>query len=159
VWFIEGLHKITRQLQALSKEHSSFFFTSGTFAGDSFRLIWEVRNGTLEDVIAIHEDLCRVVSDTVSVYSAWFMLHWFSFGAGMTVNIILISKEIMTPDGNNNHTQATFKVMTTMTNQDGNDTTLKISLCLILVGVLYLFTLPCFYAARITSKCNGKRNL
>ena len=141
VWLIEGLYEITRQLQALSQERSSFFFTSGTFVEDSLRLIWEVRNGTLEDVIAIHEDLCKVVCDTVSAYGVWFVLHWFSFGAGMTVNIILISKEMMT-DGDSNHTQGT---------------TFKISLCLILVGVLYLFALPCFYAARITSKCNGEK--
>ena len=57
----------------------------------------------------------------------------------MVLNIILISKE--------------------MTGSNATPATFKISLCLILVGVLYLFTLPCFYAARITSKCKGKRRL
>ena len=56
----------------------------------------------------------------------------------MVLNIILISKEIMAKS-------------------NPSLTTLKISLCLILVGVLYLFAFPCFCAARITSKCNGKR--
>lgn len=125
----------------MSKERSSFF-TSGTFAKDSVRLIRDLDGGNLDDVIRIHEDLCTVVSDTVSAYSVWFVLHWFSFGAGMVVDIILISKEIMT-DRDSNPTPATF----------------KISLYLIFVGVLYLFILPCFYAARITSKCNGKRSL
>jgi len=70
------------------------------------------------------------------------VLHWFTFGAGMVVDVILISKEIMT-DRDSNPTPA------------DTPATFKISLYLILVGVLYLFTLPCFYAARITSKCNG----
>ena len=57
----------------------------------------------------------------------------------MVVDIILISKEIMA-DSN----QSTRGVIENF-------------LCLTLVAVLYVFTLPCFYAARITSKCNGKR--
>lgn len=106
-------------------------------AEDAFRLIRDVQ--TLDEVIRIHEDLCTVVFNTVSAYSVWFVLHWFTYGAGIVVDIILISKEIIA-------------------DSDPTATMFKISLCLILVGVLYLFILPCFYAARITSKCNGKRN-
>ena len=73
----------------------------------------------------------------MSAYSVWFVVHWFTYGAGMLIDIILISKEIMAD-------QSTPRLT-------------KISLCLILVAVLYLFILPCYYAARITSKCNGKR--
>ena len=57
----------------------------------------------------------------------------------MLIDIILISKEIMA---------------------DSNRSTRRmgeIILWLILVAALYLFILPCYYAARITSKCNGKR--
>ena len=73
----------------------------------------------------------------MSAYSVWFVVHWFAYGAGMLIDIILISKEIMAD-------QSTPRLT-------------EISLCLILVAVLYLFILPCYYAARITSKCNGKR--
>ena len=57
----------------------------------------------------------------------------------MVIDIILISKEIMA-DSNQSAPRM-----------------IEVSLCLTLVAVLYVFTLPCFYAARITSKCNGKR--
>ena len=75
----------------------------------------------------------------MSAYSVWFVLHWFAYGAGMVIDIILISKEIMA-DSNQSAPRMS-----------------EVSLCLTLVAVLYVFTLPCFYAARITSKCNGKR--
>ena len=58
----------------------------------------------------------------------------------MVIDIILISKEIMADS--NQSTPALREI---------------IALWLILVADLYVFTLPCFYAARITSKCNGKR--
>ena len=118
---------------------SNYIFIPGTFAQDAFRLIRDVQTENLDDVIKIHEDLCTVVFNTVSAYSVWFVVHWFAYGAGMLIDIILISKEIMA-DSN----KSTPKLI-------------EISLCLILVAVLYLFILPCYYAARITSKCNGKR--
>ena len=58
----------------------------------------------------------------------------------MVIDIILISKEIM---ADSKQSTPTLREI--------------IALSLILVAVLYVFTLPCFYAARITSKCNGKR--
>ena len=58
----------------------------------------------------------------------------------MIIDIILISKEIM---ADSKQSTPTLREI--------------IALSLILVAVLYVFTLPCFYAARITSKCNGKR--
>ena len=58
----------------------------------------------------------------------------------MIIDIILISKEIM---ADSKQSTPTLREI--------------IALSLILVAVLYVFTLPCFYAARITSKCTGKR--
>ena len=58
----------------------------------------------------------------------------------MVVDIILISKEI-----------------TADSNQSTHAGVIENFLCLTSVAVLYLFALPCFYAARITSKCTGKR--
>ena len=118
-------------------KYAPILFTSGTYAEQIFEYIRELQGGSFDNVKGIHEGLCTVVFDTVSAYSAWFVLHWFTYGAGMALSIILISKELMA--GSN------------------AIPTLKTSLCLILVGVLYLFTLPCYYAARITSKCKGKR--
>ena len=99
----------------------------------------DLQNGTLDDIIEIHEDLCTVVFNTVSAYSVWFVVHWFSYGAGIVVEIILISKEMMT---DKNPTPVVYKVY----------------ICHLLVCFLYVFILPCFCAARITSKCAGKRN-
>ena len=36
---------------------------------DALRIIRELQDGTLDDVIRIHEDLCTVVFSTVSAYS------------------------------------------------------------------------------------------
>ena len=57
--------------------------TSGTFAQDAFRRIRDLQNGSLDDVIRIHEELCTVVFSTVSAYSVWFVLHWFTYGAAV----------------------------------------------------------------------------
>ncbi|KAJ7336691.1 hypothetical protein OS493_011913 [Desmophyllum pertusum] len=110
------------------------FFTLGTFAQDAFRLIRDVQNGTLDDLIIIHEDLCTVVFNTVSAYSLWFVLHWFTYGAGVVVHIILTSEELL----------------------DNNQTlSVKVYISCLLVCYLYVFALPCFCAARITSSCAG----
>ena len=72
----------------------------------------------------------------MSAYSVWFVLHWFAYGAGVIVHIILISEEL---DGKNQNT-----------------TMFKVYLCCLLACYLYAFALPCFCAARITSNCAGK---
>ncbi|KAJ7336692.1 hypothetical protein OS493_011914 [Desmophyllum pertusum] len=110
-------------------------FTLGTFAQDTFRLIRDVQNGTLDDVIRIHEDLCTVVFNTVSAYSVWFVLHWSTYGAGFVVDTIIIY-----------HMPKELLWETPM---------MMFGIFLQLVFFVYLFTLPCFCAARITNKCAG----
>jgi len=112
-------------------------FTVGTIAMDANRLIRNLQNGTLDDVIRIHEDLCTVVFNTVSAYSAWFVLHWFSYGAGVVLSVIYISKEFLSRD------------------KYGTPTLNLVYLCLFFVCHIYLFLLPCIFAARITSSCTG----
>lgn len=73
---------------------SNWIFIPGTIAQDAFRLIRDVQNGTLDDVIRIHENLCTVVFNTVSAYSVWFVLHWFTYGAGVVVAVIFFSEEV-----------------------------------------------------------------
>ena len=85
--------------------------------------------------------LCMVVSNTVSAYSAWFVLHWFTYGAGVVVAVIYLSEEVV----------SSVKYHTpSMT---------LIFLGLIFVCLLYPFTLPCICAARITSSCAGKTRI
>ena len=118
---------------------SNWIFIPGTIAQDAFRLIRDVQNGTLDDVIRIHENLCTVVFNTVSAYSVWFVLHWFTYGAGVVVAVIFFSEEVALSV--EHHTSSMYLVF------DG----------LIFVCLLYLFIFPCFCASRITSCCQGKR--
>ncbi|XP_068742946.1 uncharacterized protein [Montipora capricornis] len=99
----------------------------GTFAQDTFRLIQNIQNGPLDDIIRIHEDLCKVVFNTVSAYSVWFVLHWFTYGASVLFGAICI------------YQQASAGCLT-------YHATVNIFL-------IYLFLLPCIYAAKITSHC------
>ncbi|KAJ7336693.1 hypothetical protein OS493_011915 [Desmophyllum pertusum] len=112
-------------------------FSLGTFAQDAFRLIQDVQNGTLDDVIKIHEDLCTVVLNTVSAYSVWFVLHWFTYGVGVILSVIYISKELASRS------------------KYGTHTINLVYLGLFFVCHLYLFLLPCIFAAKITSSCTG----
>lgn len=112
-------------------------FTLGTFAQDAYRLIQNDRNRTLDDVIRIHEDLCTVVFNTVSAYSMWFVVHWFTYGVGIVLSVIYISKELLSR------------------NKYGTETINLVYLGLFFVCHLYLFLLPCLFAARITNSCTG----
>ncbi|KAJ7384783.1 hypothetical protein OS493_020375 [Desmophyllum pertusum] len=112
--------------------------TIGTFAQDALRRIQDVQIKTLDDVIRIHEDLCTVVFNTVSAYSVWFVLHWFTYGAGVVVAVIYTEEEVISRT--KYHTQMPEFVF----------------LGLLFVSVLYLFVFPCVCAARITSNCAGK---
>jgi len=115
-----------------------FVLGSGTFSQDAFRLIQAVQNGTLNEIIRIHEDLCSVVFSTVSAYSVWFVLHWFTYGASVVLTVIYISEEV--------HSRTKYHTHTIE----------FVFLGLILVCALYQFLFPCFCAARMTSNCTGK---
>jgi len=108
-------------------------FALGTFVQDTLRLIRDVQSGALDDVIRIHEDLCTVVFNTVSAYSVWFVLHWFTYGASLLVAAIYISEEILLKAPKVNLVYLGF----------------------LFVCLLYLFLLPCVCAAKITSHCAG----
>ena len=113
-------------------------YIPGTFSQDALRLIKDSQNRTLDDIIRIYEDLCTLVFNTVSAYSVWFVLHWFTYGAGVVTTVIYISKESLLR--NKYHTDAVEFVF----------------LSLILVFTVYVFIFPCVCAARITSNCAGK---
>ncbi|KAL9983362.1 hypothetical protein ACROYT_G005521 [Oculina patagonica] len=108
-------------------------FTIGTFAQDAFRLIRDVQNGTLDDVIRIHEDLCTVVFNTVSAYSVWFVVHWFTYGVGVVAAVIFMSELVFFWDK--------YPVF------------FKVTISFFLLCFFYVFILPCVCAARITSSC------
>ena len=107
----------------------------GTFTQDTLRLIRNIQNGTLDDIIRIHGDLCTIVFDTVSAYSVWFVLHWFTYGASVLFDAIYIAEEISSNAPTKNMVYLGF----------------------LFVCLLYVFLLPCICAARITSHCAGKR--
>ena len=120
-------------VSGLIASDSFHFLSPGAFAQDALRLIRDLQNGTLDDVIRIHEYLCTVVSSTVSAYSVWFVLHWFTYGAGVLVFIVLLSTEV-----------------------EIFEDTLNLVYCgLRLAYFLYLFLLPVLCAARITNHCAG----
>ena len=117
---------------------SNWIFITGTIAQDAFRLIQDVQNGTLDDVIRIHENLCTVVFNTVSAYSVWFVLHWFTYGAGVVVAVIYFSEEVASSV---EHLTPSWQL---------------VFLGLLFVCLLYLLIFPCFCASWITSSCAGK---
>ena len=86
-------------------------------------------------MIRIHEELCTVVFSTVSAYSVWFVLHWFTYGAAVLLLVIYTSEEVIA------------KVPTISLVYHG----------IMLVGFLYMFLLPCVCAAKITNNCAGKK--
>ena len=108
----------------------------GTSAKDALMRIQNRENGTLDDIIQIHEKLYTVVSNTVSTYKWWFLLHWFSYGAVVILSLIYLSTEIIS--------------------ENKRDTLKQVHLCLIFACHVYLFLIPCIFAARITSCCTGK---
>ena len=115
-----------------------FLLGSGTFSQDAFRLIQAIQNETLNEIIRIHEDLCSVVFSTVSAYSVWFVLHWFTYGASVVLTVIYISEEV--------HSRTKYHTPTIE----------FVLLGLILVCFLYQFLFPCFCVARMTTNCTGK---
>ena len=114
-------------------------FLQGTYAEDTLRHIKEIeeRHRTLDKIITLHQGLCTIVFNTVSSYSVWFVVHWLSYGVGVVLSIIYISKELLS------------------TSKYGTPTINLVYLGLFFVCHIYLFLLPCIFAARITSKCRG----
>lgn len=115
------------------------WISTGTFAQDAFRRIRDEEHENLDCIIRIHENLCTVVFNTVSAYSVWFVLHWFTYGIGVVLSVIYISKELLSRS----------KYCTPTIN--------LVYLGLFFLCHLYLFLLPCMFAANITSRCTGKK--
>ena len=114
---------------------------SGTFAGDTLRLIRDVHIRTLDDVIRIHEDLCTVVSRTASAFSVWFLLHWISHETGCIFLMIRFCVEIQLLLKSEEYKAIPMSVA---------------SNALLLLFYLYLFVFPCVIAAGISGNCAGE---
>ncbi|XP_074613272.1 uncharacterized protein LOC141873245 [Acropora palmata] len=112
-------------------------FALGTFARDAKRRIHDRNEGTLDDIIEIHEALCTLVFNTVSTYKLWFVFHWLSYGAAVILSVIYLSIEF--------HSRHKY----------GTPTLNLVYLCLFFICHVYLFIVPCIFAARITSCCTG----
>lgn len=83
--------------------------------------------------IRYHEELCAIVSDTVSAYCPWFVMHWFFYGATCLIGVIYISEEYT-------YSKNPFKLA---------------YVSVFLVTHIYLFLFPCCCAAYITDTCGG----
>ena len=138
--YVNALSSWSYSIHLITNMFLMFYFLlgSGTFSQDAFRLIQAVQNGTLNEIIRIHEDLCSVVFSTVSAYSVWFVLHWFTYGASVVLTVIYISEEV--------HSRTKYHTPTIE----------FVLLGLILVCFLYQFLFPCFCVARMTTNCTGK---
>nr|XP_058968583.1 uncharacterized protein LOC131795026 [Pocillopora verrucosa] len=114
-------------------------FAVGTYAEDTLRHIEQIeeQHRSLDKIITLHQGLCTVVFNTVSSYSVWFVVHWVSYGVGVVLSVIYISKEILFRS----------KYDTPIIN--------LVYLALFFACNIYLFLVPCIFAARITSKCRG----
>ena len=116
--------------------------TSGTFADDTLRLIRDVQNRTLDDVVRIHEDLCTVVFSTSSAYNLWFLLHVFCHGVGYISFVTLI-----------------FFMTAHKFEQNTLTPEYVVSLVYVQLPFFYLFISPLMFAAWISSRCAGKKPL
>ena len=106
-----------------------------TYAENCFTRISQLQSGTIDDVIDIHERLCKHVFETVSGLKFWFIVHWFSYWIACIIYILNIELRI--------NLQIDYTHF---------DVYRYVALFLI---VLYSFICPCFYASRVTSACKN----
>ena len=106
-----------------------------TYAENCFSRILQLQGGTIDDVIDIHERLCKHVFETVSGLKIWFIVHWFSYWIACIIYILNIDLRIDMKTDNMSY-----------------DVYRYVALLLI---VLYSFICPCFYASRVTSACRN----
>ncbi|XP_028401145.1 uncharacterized protein LOC114524207 [Dendronephthya gigantea] len=88
----------------------------------------------LDIAFEYHEELCAIVSGTVSAYCPWFVMHFLCYGSTFLIEIIFISE--LELRFFRNPLQLVFTTVS-------------------LVGVLYLFMFPCICATYITDTCGG----
>lgn len=81
-----------------------------------------------------YEELCDIVSDTVSAYCPWFVTHWLCYGATFVIEIIFMSE-----------LELTFS----------RDALQLSYITVIVVMTLYSFLLPCMCTAYIADTCGG----
>ena len=88
----------------------------------------------IDIAIEYHEELCSIVSETVSAYCPWFVMHWLCYEATCLIGVIYISEEFTYSSSN----------------------PLKLAyISVFFVTHLYMFLLPCICAACITDTCGG----
>ena len=107
---------------------------TGTLANDALRRIHNMNPGNLDTAIEIHEELCDIVTATVTAFCPWFVGHWFLYGVTCSLAIVYIS-EVISSHG---HVVSVLYI------------------AFFIVTHLYLFLFPCFCAAYITSSCGGE---
>ncbi|XP_028415752.1 uncharacterized protein LOC114539325, partial [Dendronephthya gigantea] len=81
-----------------------------------------------------HEELCAIVSGTVSAYCPWFVMHCLCYGATFLIEIIFISELEL---------------------RFFRNPLQLVSTTLVIVWGFYLFMLPCICATYITDTCGG----
>ena len=107
-----------------------------TYAENCFSRILQLQSGTIDDVIDIHERLCKHVFETVSGLKFWFVAHWFSYWIACIIYILNIELRINTKIDSYSQYNMFRYVM-------------------LLLIVLYSFICPCVYASRVTSACRN----
>ena len=97
-------------------------------ASECHIIICGLNEGSLEDVINIHQDLCDCVFATCKALQPWFVTHWLLLGAESVITILLCVYE-----GFSHNPYLSFPITL----------------------VPYLFLLPSLYAARVTRRCQS----
>ena len=95
-----------------------------------------MNTGSLDLAIDIHEELCDIVTATVTAFCPWFVVHWLLYGVTSSLSIVYLSEEVAAQSPYLDEAYIGAFVITH----------------------LYLFIFPCFCAAYITSFCGGKFN-
>lgn len=106
----------------------------GTLANDTIRHMRDTRGG-LDALIQVHEELCRIVFDTVSAFAPWFLVHWLIYATTIITSLVYVTVEYAQDHGWSKPFVWFFTLAT--------------------VNYLFIFLLPCFNAAYVTSTCGG----
>ncbi|XP_031548565.1 uncharacterized protein LOC116286240 isoform X2 [Actinia tenebrosa] len=99
--------------------------------------IKELREGDINEVISIYQELCNHIFSTVRGLKFWFVIHWFAFGMAFIVDVAL-----------------GFKSVDSLPNQQ-NEFQFWVFHIAFLAFALYPFLYPSICAASLTSKCGN----
>lgn len=107
----------------------------GSLVDACFKEICNMGEGTLNDVTAAHQKLCRKLSTASQSFKTWFLVHWLMFGANCLAVFAFDSMHFSLLSRHFSGAPSVFMAVA-------------------FVLSFSIFLVPCVYASRMTWKCN-----